>query len=162
MKKRITEFIADNKFDVYKDIDEVMEAIGDRLIIRAKTGGMCIRTSFLTCKNDVRTNEVLCAFNVCPNLFHFYYMIDVTYQSFLDLQKTYTRNKDIGHQLDAEKELNKIHDLIKRRLAPEMEELEKDLAVKGKDAVIEKYPSLKEIVERREEIKKEYETWMKM
>lgn len=162
MKKRITEFIADNKFDVYKDIDEVMKTIGDRLIIRAKTGGMCIRTSFLTCKNDVRTNEVLCAFNVCPNLFHFYYMIDVTYQSFLDLQKTYTRNKDIGHQLDAEKELNKIHDLIKRRLAPEMEELEKDLAVKGKDAVIEKYPSLKDIVERREEIKKEYETWMKM
>ena len=68
--------------NIETDIDAIMETIGDKVIIRGKTGGVCIKTSFMPCSKDARTNELLCSYNLCPNLFHFYYMIDVSYLNF--------------------------------------------------------------------------------
>lgn len=160
IKKSINEFIEKNNFNVEKDISAIVDAFGEKIIIRGKTGGVCIKTSLMPCSKDARTNEMFCAYNVCPNLFHFYYMADVTYMDFKTLQDTYSANLKSGKQVAAEKELNKIKDICKRRLLPELEELDNELVRKGQDKIIERYPSLIDIIINKDSIKQEVQLWM--
>lgn len=160
IKKNIKKFISDNNFNVKTDIDEIMKELGDKVIIRGKTGGVCIKTSLMPCAKDARTNEMMCAYNLCPNLFHFYYMIDVSYMNFKTLQETYIAMKNSNKIKAAQKELNKLKDLLRRRLIPELEELEKELDKKGFETVINQHPSLVEIIENKDDIKKEIDLWM--
>ncbi|EJT5930518.1 tyrosine-type recombinase/integrase [Clostridium perfringens] len=161
IKKNIQDFIKNNNFNVETDIDAIMKAIGDKVIIRGKTGGVCIKTSLMPCSKDARTNELLCSYNLCPNLFHFYYMIDISYLNFKTLQDTYNSSKSKGNTRASQKELNKLKDLLRRRLIPELDELEKEINIKGIDAIIEQHPSLVDIIENKEDIRKEIEVWMK-
>jgi len=147
--------------NIETDIDAIMETIGDKVIIRGKTGGVCIKTSFMPCSKDARTNELLCSYNLCPNLFHFYYMIDVSYLNFKTLQETYTSCKKKGNIRASQKELNKIKDLIRRRLIPELDELDKEIDKKGMKTIIDKYPSLIDVIENKEDIREEINIWMK-
>lgn len=161
IKENIKKFIKDKGFNVEKDIEAIVKAFGDKLIIRGKTGGVCIKTSIVNCHqgNEGRSNELLCAYNLCPNLFFFYYMIDVTYTDFQTLTATYSTMKQAGHEIAAQKELAKIKELIKRRLLPELNELDKEISIHGFDTILNRHPSLLEIMENREEIRKELETW---
>lgn len=160
IKKSINDFIEKNQFNVQTDISSIVDAFGDKIIIRGKTGGVCIKTSLMPCSKDARTNEMHCAYNVCPNLFHFYYMADVTYMDFKTLQDTYSANLKSGKQVAAEKELIKIKDICKRRLLPELEELDNELVRKGQDKIIERYPSLIDIIINKDTIKQEVQLWM--
>ena len=101
----------------------------------------------------------MCAHSICPNLFHFYYMLDVTYVDFQTMQENFFLMREEGVKRAAEKELGKIKDLIKRRLLPELDELEKELEKKGYDAVVSKHPELIEIIEKADDIRKEAEEW---
>lgn len=157
---RITDYIKHSKFNVAKDIDAIMKDIGDKVIIRGKPGGVCIKTSLMPCQYDARTNKLMCACDMCPNLFHFYYMIDISYNNFKNLQETYTADKARGLIRAAQKELAKCKQLITNRLKPEMKELESVIADQGTDAVIKRFPSLKEIIDKREQIKEEYTEWL--
>lgn len=159
IKNNIKKFIRDNNFDVYSDIDKIIKAFGDKVVIRGKMGGVCIKTSLVPCSKDSRTNKLLCAHSVCPNLFHFYYMLDITYVDFKTLQEAYVSNKKSGHTKAAQKELAKLKDLIERRLIPELDELDKECDRKGRSVIISKHPTLIDIVERRDEIRKEAEEW---
>ena len=85
IKKSIQQFVKDNNFNVQNDIEAIVKAMGDRVIIRGKTGGVCIKTSLMPCAKDARTNEMFCAYNLCPNLFTFYYMADISYLDFQTL-----------------------------------------------------------------------------
>ena len=60
----------------------------------------------------------------------------------------------------AEKEMNKIRDLLRRRLIPELDELEKELSRNGKNTIIERYPDLRDIIEGMSGIRKEIQKWM--
>lgn len=160
IKERLKKFIEDNNFNVYTDIEAIMKAIGDKVIIRGKEGGVCIKVSMLPCSQDARTNEMMCAYDVCPNLFHFYYMIDATYINFKTLQEAYKANLDRGLTRAAQKESNKIKDLIRRRLVPELDQLEKEINKKGDAEILEQHPTLTEIILAREEIRREAEEWM--
>ena len=102
---------------------------------------------------------MMCAYNLCPNLFHFYYMVDVSYMNFQTLQDTYHAMKDSGKTKAAQKELSKIRDLLNRRLIPEMDELDKEIETRGFDIIIDRHPSLLDIMTNRENIRKEIETW---
>ena len=137
-----------------------MKELGDKVIIRGKTGGVCIKTSLMPCAKDARTNQMMCAYNLCPNLFHFYYMIDVSYLNFKTLQDTYETMKKNNNIKAAQKELNKLKDLLRRRLIPELDELEKELARKGFETIINQHPSLVEIIENKDNIREEIELWM--
>lgn len=161
IKTNIQKFIADNNFNVYTDIDAIMQAMGDKVIIRGKTGGVCIKTSLMPCSKDARTNEMMCAYNLCPNLFHFYYMADVTYINFQTLQETYDTNLKNGQIKAAQKEKNKIKDLLKRRLIPELDELDKELSRKGSQQIIDNYPGLRDVIENEIGIRREIAEWMK-
>lgn len=160
IKKSIQQFVKDNNFNVQNDIEAIVKAMGDRVIIRGKTGGVCIKTSLMPCAKDARTNEMFCAYNLCPNLFTFYYMADISYLDFQTLQQTIAVLTESGKTKAASKEKNKLIDLCKRRLIPELDELDKELARKGEDIICIKYPSLADIILRRAEIREEIKTWM--
>lgn len=159
LKENIQKFIADNGFNVHTDIEAIVKALGDKVIIRGKTGGVCIKTSLMPCSKDARTNEMMCAYNVCPNLFHFYYMVDISYMNFQTLQETYKAMLSTGKVKAAQKELAKLKDVLNRRLIPELDELDKEIAAKGYNTILDKYPALIDIMENRESIRKEIEEW---
>jgi hypothetical protein len=159
IKENIKKFITDNGFNVQADMEAIIKALGDKVVIRAKTGGVCIKTSLMPCAKDARTNEMMCAYNLCPNLFHFYYMVDISYMNFRTLIDTYYAMKDSGKTKAAQKELSKMRDLINRRLIPELDELDKEIATHGFDVILDRHPSLLDIMTDREEIRKEIESW---
>ena len=104
LKEKIQEFIKANNFNVYTDIEEIVKAFGSGLVIRGKRGGVCIRANNEICANDKKTDQVMCAYGICPNLFHFYYMLDVTDVDFRMLQQSYQTLVDSGYKKAAEKE----------------------------------------------------------
>ena len=87
-------------------------------------------------------------------------MIDVSYLNFKTLQDTYETMKNNNNIKAAQKELNKLKDLLRRRLIPELDELEKELDRKGFETIINQHPSLVEIIENKDNIREEIELWM--
>ena len=162
LRANIKQFVANNGLDVHKDVHAVIKALGEKLVIRGKTGGVCIKTSLMPCSKDARTNEILCAYGLCHNLFHFYYMADMSYLDFLTLQAAYQENISNGHSRAAQKELGKIRDLLCRRLVPELEELDKEIAAKGTNHVVSRDPFLRDIVANLDAIREEASKWMQM
>lgn len=160
LRENIKLFINERNLDVKTDIRGIMDALGGKIVIRGKTGGVCIKTSLMPCAKDARTNEIMCAYSLCPNLFHFYYMADLTYLDFKTLQDTYESNRAAGYTRAAQKELHKIKELLRRKLTPELNELDQELLVKGRDHIIIRNPSLSTIVDNLDSIKEEIETWM--
>jgi hypothetical protein len=160
IKANIKQFIQNNGFNVNTDVKAIVQVLGDKVVIRGKTGGVCIKTSLMPCSKDARSNEMMCAYNLCPNLFHFYYMIDVTYMNFQTLQDTYTEAKESGHSKAAQKELHKLKEVIRRRLEPEMKALENEIKRKGTDDILIQYPTLSDIVQNKDDIKEEMKLWL--
>ena len=160
LKENIKQFIAEKHIDVMADTKAVVDAFGDKLIIRGKRGGMCIKTSIMPCAKDRRTNALYCSYNLCPNLFHFFYMADASYADFKTLQKTYKAALEHGHTREAEKELYKLRDLCGKTLTPELDELQHEIDRKGMKHIIEHYPGLLPIVEDMDNIREEVRTWM--
>lgn len=159
IKENINSFISGHGYNVKKDISAILKAFGDKVVIRGKTGGVCIKTSLVPCSKDARTNEVMCAYNLCPNLFHTYYMVDVTYVDFRTLQQTYKHNLDNGFVKEAQKQLLILKDLLHRRLIPELDELEREIGVKGIRHILDRHPGLLMVIENLKEIREEVELW---
>jgi hypothetical protein len=160
LRENIKLFISERNLNVKTDISRVMESLGNKIVIRGKAGGVCIKTSLMPCSKDARTNEILCAYNLCPNLFHFYYMADISYLDFRTLQSTYEKNLSAGHTKAAQKELRKIKELLRRKLTPELDELDRELVRKGQDHILIQYPSLSVIIDNESDIREEIELWM--
>lgn len=160
LKENIKQFIAEKHIDVMADTKAVVDAFGDKLIIRGKRGGMCIKTSIMPCAKDRRTNALYCSYNICPNLFHFFYMADASYADFKTLQETYKAAREHGHMREAEKELYKLRDLCGKTLTPELDELQREIDRKGVKHIIDHYPGLLPIVEDMDRIREEVRTWM--
>lgn len=162
LQKQIKAFIEAGNYNVYDDIDEIMKAFGDKIVIRAKTGGVCVKTSLIPCSKDKRSNKIMCAYGLCPNLFYMFYMADISYLNFKQLQKTYKAAIDTGHKMAANNELNKLKDILHRRLIPELDQLDETMNKKGMEYVLEHYPMLHDIIANESSIRKEISTWMSM
>ena len=161
LRENIKKAIAEEGLDVATDIEEIVKRFGDKVVIRGKLGGVCIKTSLIPCSKDARSNEILCAYNLCPNLFSFFYMVDISYGDFKTLQQTYEHTKRQGQLRAAEKELHKLKSLCNRRLIQELDELDKELSRKGESVILDKYPNLIDIIEHKSEISEEIALWMK-
>lgn len=162
LMERIDEWIKDQKLSVGKDLNEIVDRLLKIIPIRAKHGGMCIKGAKLTnaCSVDIMTDEFYCACGICPNICHFFFHIDVTYSDFLASVKIYNYNLLNGFKRQSEKEKSKISFLIKNRLVPEIEDLEKVLSLKGEAYVLEKHPNISDVVKHLSDIKKEVQKWI--
>jgi len=161
IQKNIDAFINTKDWDIKTDLKEIIEELNGQFVIRAKRGGVCIKTSFRECSKDSRTNEMFCAYNVCPNLFHFYYMCDVTLEDFRITQKTFQYNATNGHKLQASKELNKCKDICKRRLIPELQDLKAKIDLLGIENILQQHSNLSQIIFNYDEILEEVKRWTK-
>lgn len=162
IQANIENFINEGHYNVEQDIDMIIESLNKKFIIRAKRGGVCIKTSIRECAKDARTNEMFCAYNICPNLFHLYYMADTSYEDFKLTQKTFEANKANGFKLQASKELNKLHVICRGRLLPELEDLKQQTQKQGIETILRNYPNLDKIILSYDNIMEEIEQWMKM
>jgi hypothetical protein len=160
LKQNLQQFIKEGKYNVKSDTSKILNDLGENLVIREKGPGLCcIKTTIIPCKYDARTDKMLCAFGTCPNIFHFFDMINVSYMQFHELQNSYQQNKDNGFKRAAEKELNKLKSFCKGRLTPELEELERVVKIKGLSAFVKQYPDLQYYATNIDNIRKEIQLW---
>ena len=162
LRDNLVKFVEDGHYNVKTDTKQILEDLGEKLVIREKGPGLCcIKTSIIPCKNDARTNEILCAYGMCPNIFHFFDMLDVAYMQFHALQESYQENLNNGFTRAAQKELNKLKDFIRRRLMPELKELGKVLEKNGIDAFCYDHPDLASFARNYDQIMEEVNLWEK-
>lgn len=163
LSKRIKEFIKENNFNIATDKDTIVKSLVKKIPIRQKTGGVCIKASLIRdCSVDYQTDEFYCTYGVCPNIFHFYYMADISYIQARDSFESVLYNKENGYLRQAEKELHKLKRIVKEKLLIELDELKKVIERKGVDLVLKEYPDLLEIIINLDSIYKEAEQWQSM
>ena len=88
-------------------------------------------------------------------------MLDLSYASFKALTQSYNANVEGNHINAAQHELKRIHTQIKMRLEPEIEQLEKELTLKGVEFIISEHPQLADIIKNLDSIKEEIKQWKK-
>ena len=157
---KINKFIEDGHYNIYTDMDAICESLAKKIPIRQKTGGVCIKASMMReCSKDAPTNEFYCAYGVCPNIYHFFYMADISYRQCKELTETIAINKKNGFIKQVQKETGMRQKIAVNRLIPQMNELRRMVDTKGLEYVLQNYPDLKDIVENYDEIYKEAVEW---
>lgn len=160
LSEKIQQFIAENNFHVEKDLDTICKKLSQKIPIRQKTGGVCIKSSQLReCSLDAQTNDFYCAYGVCPNIVHFYYMADISYRKCNELLETITINQKHDLTRQVQKELNMLH-FIAQKLLVELHDLRKTLLRDGKAAILSAHPELERIIDNLDSIEKEASTWI--
>ena len=154
--EKINDFIEKNNYCVEKDLDTICEKLLKIIPIRLKTGGVCIKSSKKRdCFHDAATNEFYCAYNVCPNIYTFYYMVDVSYRQYQELCGNIEINKRNGQVIQVQKEKNMLHTLIDKKLIPQLDDLKTRINRYGMEYIMEKHPELSEIIIHIDDIKAE-------
>ena len=143
-----------------KYIDDAVEEVLKQMPIRQKNGGVCIKPAIgRPCSFDSETNDIYCAFGMCPNQIHIYYNLPYYYDVFKNLQLSYNHNLEKGFKNAAEKELNKIYYVILHYLDPEMEELRNKISLHKTSEIIHKHPDMQKFIENIDTYEKEFESW---
>ena len=155
---KINQYIIENNYNIKTDLNEIAETLSKELPIRIKTGGVCIKSSkFRECSKDAITNEFFCAYGVCPNLYTFYYMIDITVEQLKELQQNISINTKKGHVRQVEKEKNMVRSIVNNKLNPQLKDLKKKVEEFGMEEILKEHPQLSEIIPKLELIEKEME-----
>ena len=158
--EKIDEFIKNNNYNIERDIDEICKKLAERIPIRVKTGGVCIKSSrFRECAKDSATNEFYCAYGVCPNICTFYYMADISYRQAKELVENIECNKSRGCIKQAQKSLNMLNTLLNQKLIPQIGQLKDSINKRGASSVIEKHPNMEYLIINLDSVEKEIEKW---
>ena len=161
--EKIDEFIVENKMSVEKDLDAICAKLADRIPIRVKTGGVCIKSSrFRECSKDAVTDEFYCAYGVCPNIYTFYYMADLSYAQIKELCEAIDINRKKGCVKQVQKNIHMVQTILRNKLIPQIDELKRMMATKGLDHVLERHPQMTDIVVNLPRIEKEIDEWKSM
>lgn len=159
--QKINEFIEQNHMNIQDDMEGVIQSVAKKFPLRSKVGGMCIRCGeVIPCASNNSTDVIYCAFGMCPNHCHMFFMADIAYEEYLQNRDTAQYNKDNGYKKAYQKELNKLKYIIEHSLMPELTMLEDELERHGEEVILEKYPQLTYIVNHLDSIKQEVQTWM--
>ena len=159
--QKINEFIEENNMNIQDDIEGVIQTIAKRFPLRSKVGGMCIRCGeIIPCASNDPTDLIYCAFGMCPNHCHMFFMADISYEAYLQTRDIAKYNMDNGYTKAYQKEHNKLKYIIEHSLMPELIMLEDELKRHGEEDILEKYPQLTYIVNHLDSIKKEVQTWI--
>lgn len=160
---KIDEFITENNLSVEKDLDAICAKLAERIPIRIKSGGVCIKSSrFRECGKDALTDDFYCAYNVCPNIYTFYYMADISYSQVKDLCEAIEINRKKGCLKQVQKNVLMVHSIIRNKLEPQIAELKRIINEKGLNHVMERNPQMTDIIVNLDCIEKEIEEWKSM
>ncbi len=158
--ERINDFIRSNNFQVDKNLDAIVNSLMKNIPIRQKLGGVCIKASLLReCSIDAKTNKYYCAYSVCPNVFHFFYNIDISYRKASELSKSIEINAKNGFKKQVQKEANMLKTVINKQLDPELVELKKEISKRGIEELFMEYPDISNIIENLELVEQEVSEW---
>lgn len=159
--QKINEFIEQNHMNIQDDLEGVIQAVAKKFPLRSKVGGMCIRCGeVIPCASNNSTDVIYCAFGMCPNHCHMFFMADISYEEYLQNRDVAQYNKDNGYKKAYQRELNKLKYIIEHSLMPELVMLEDELERHGEEEILDKYPQLTYIVNHLDSIKQEVQTWM--
>ena len=154
--KKIDEFVEDSKFNIKKDLDEIIDYLAGKVPIREKIDGFCIKSAF---GKKCKYNEFMCAFDMCPNHISCFINADITYGRFINKVKVIKYNEDNNFKREAMIEKTKLKKLINRSLEAELQELKNEINKHGEIEIIKDYPKLKNIVKDIDSIIMEVENW---
>lgn len=159
--QKINEFIEQNNLNIKDNSKEVIETIAKKFPLRSKVGGMCIRCGeVIPCASNSSTDVIYCAFGMCPNHCHMFFMVDITYDDYLRHKDIIQYNKENGFKKAYQKEMNKLKYTIENALLPELTMLEEEIQKHGEEKILDKYPQLTYIIENFDTIKQEVVAWM--
>lgn len=162
LMEKIDEFVERNHYDVKSDLEEICRELAKQVPIRAKVGGVCIKSSmFRECSTDNKTNDLYCAYGACPNIFTFYYHANVTLRKIEELEEILKANKVRSANQQVQKCENMITSIVNNQLQPEIEQLKERISVEGTKAIIEEHPQLKEIIDNLDSIEEKIKQWKK-
>lgn len=159
--QKVNEFIESADINIKNNVDEVIKLAANRFPLRNKVGGMCIRCGeIIPCASNNSTDEIYCAFGMCPNHCHMFFMADISYDEYCRHKEIIEYNKDNGFRKAAQKETNKIKYVVEQSLVPELDELKNEINRRGKETIIEEYPQLTEIINDFDRIYEEACLWI--
>lgn len=158
---KINEFISQNQLNIKDDTDEVIKTVAKNFPLRSKLGGICIRCGdVIPCASNDSTDVIYCAFGMCTNHCHMFFMADISYEDYLKHKDIVEYNQQQGFTKAYQKEINKMRYIIENSLIPELESLKEEMLKQGEESLSEKYPQLTYIINNFDEIKQEVESWI--
>lgn len=159
--QKINEFIEQHHMNIHDDLEGVIQAVAKKFPLRSKVGGICIRCGdVIPCALNDSTDVIYCAFGMCPNHCHMFFMADISYANYLQNKDTALYDRDHGYKKAYQKELNKLKYIIKNSLMPELLALEDELERHGTEDILKKYPQLTYVLNHLDSIKQEVQAWM--
>ncbi|WP_100489237.1 tyrosine-type recombinase/integrase [Sporolactobacillus pectinivorans] len=158
---RINDFIKKSKLNVATNLEEIITKLTKEIPIRAKNGGICIKSGPIReCNKNDETDNFYCAFGMCPNLFHSFFMVDINYEKYKTLIQTIKYNHEKGFIKAAEKETEKLKWIAKKFLIPELEELNAEINHKGEVTIKKKFPQTSFFVDNYDHVYSEVKSWL--
>ena len=112
-----------------------------------------------TCRADIESDELLCAYGLCSNQCHFYYNLPYYYDRFKEGVRVVEYNISNGFLRESEKELYKLQNLIIQKLIPELDDLKRMIDINGEKNILIKHKNLEMIINNLELIEEEIEIW---
>lgn len=159
--QKISEFIDQNHLNIKDNTEEVIQTLAKKFPLRSKVGGICIRCGeVVPCASNSSTDVIYCAFGMCLNHCHMFFMADISYEEYLRHKDIVQYNQDNAFNKAYQKELNKLKYTIENSLLPELTMLEDEILRHGEEEILEKYPQLTYIINHFDTIKQEVQSWM--
>lgn len=160
---KVADYTAKLKGDVCSGIDEIIDACAEHYPLRRKVGGVCIRCgNVVECPSNSPTDQVFCAFGICANQCHIYFMADVQLEIVREHMALTEENVRRHHSKAVANELKKAKNVLEGMLLPELAELDRQLELHGTEHVLKRHPQLREIIEHRDNIDREVKKWKSM
>lgn len=159
----IKKMLAEKGITVYNDVEEVAKSVDSMVRIRSKKFGLCIKSNKIAghCPDDIATNNFLCSFGYCQNLFYMYWMAPESYADLKNIISASIVDADRGFVKEAQREYNKAVSLLERRLRPEIEALKEEISKHGKAKILLWHPELNEFMNNLNKIQSQIKLWMK-
>lgn len=161
MKAKIESFISEGNFDIETDLEAVVDRVCMEMPIKEKLGGFCIKSNpKRECRHDANTDEFMCAYGLCPNHCHLYFMAPVTYEKACRIDRLIDYNlQEHEWRNAAEKQASILKAVIVHELVPEITDLRKMVSIHGTEWVINRHPSTATLIAKLDNINEEVDVW---
>lgn len=160
--ERVDGFIREMSGGTACSTEEAIRMAASEFPLRKKVGGWCCRCGqVVPCPENRVTDEILCAFGLCPNHCHMYFMAARSYSVAKQMERAASENRARGHHKAAACEERKLANVTESTLMPELVELGNEIERRGLPDVLSKFPELEDIASRLPEIMEEARAWLK-